>query len=209
MGINDKIRDLWKQGYFFACKSSTEVKLNLYKTYGITCTNISSQLNSCKSFLRKTKAGWIQKTNYSDVALSSKKQNNYFVLLNIHPEIKKVSEKLFSDTHYAPSILEAFKRINNLVKIKSGRSDLDGKSLMLTVFSLNNPILKFNDLVSQSDKDEQEGFMHLFAGAMLGIRNPKAHENIVQKDKYKALEYLVFASLLCRRLDETKKMGLD
>ena len=130
---------------------------------------------------------------------------NYFKLLCIHPKIKKVSEKLFLDKHYSQAILDAFKEVNNLVKKKSYRNDLDGKQLMLTVFSLNKPILKFNDLISQSDKDEQEGYMHLFAGAMQGIRNPKAHDNIIQNDSFKALEYLAFASLLCKKIDKTKK----
>ena len=45
----------------------------------------------------------------------------------------------------------------------------------------------------------------LFAGAIHGIRNPKGHDNIIQKKELRALEYLVFASLLCKRLGETKK----
>ena len=56
-------------------------------------------------------------------------------------------------------------------------------------------------MISTTDKDEQEGFMHLFAGAIMGIRNPKGHENIVQRDMNKALKYIVFASLLCERLE--------
>jgi len=103
--------------------------------------------------------------------------------------------------------ISTFKKINNLVKEKSCRKDLDGKSLMQHVFSVNNPILKFNELSTQTDRDEQEGFMYLFSGAMLGIRNPKGHENIVQNDMYKALEYLMLASLLCKRLEETKAVN--
>ena len=50
---------------------------------------------------------------------------------------------------------------------------------MEQVFSVNNPIIKFNNLQSQSDKDEQVGLMFLFSGAALGIRNPKAHDYII------------------------------
>ena len=106
---------------------------------------------------------------------------------------------MFTDKHYPQAIFEAFKKVNNLVKEKSGRRDLDGKNLMLTTFSVNNPILKMNGLISQSDKDEQEGFMHLYAGAIMGIRNPKGHENIIQKNKDRTIKYLMFASLLCER----------
>jgi hypothetical protein len=52
--------------------------------------------------------------------------------------------------------------------------------------------------------DEQEGFMHLYMGAVIGIRNPKAHGMVEQRDPYKTLKYLSFASLLAKRVDEAK-----
>jgi hypothetical protein len=45
------------------------------------------------------------------------------------------------------------------------------------------------------------GYMNIFAGAMTGIRNPKAHENqIISKDM--AIKRLIFASLLMDKIDE-------
>ena len=205
MKVKEAITELWKIGFFESSKSTKQIEQKILKNYGVTCSNIIMVLKIC-DFLRKDKKGWIQKTRFSEELKISKNQRDYFKLLKIHPEIQKVSKNLFFDGHYAQAIFEAFKKVNNLVKEKSGRKDLDGKSLMLHVFSLNAPVLKFNDLISQTDKDEQERFMHLFAGAITGIRNPKGHENIIQNDKYKTLEYLMFASLLCRRLEETKKV---
>lgn len=123
----------------------------------------------------------------------------------LHPIIKEVSKELFSDGHYAQAILEAYKAVVNEVKKVSDIRNLDGKPLMEQVFSVNNPIIKFNNLQSQSDKDEQVGLMFLFSGAALGIRNPKAHDYIIQKDPLRTLEYLTFASLLLKRLDERIK----
>jgi uncharacterized protein (TIGR02391 family) len=54
---------------------------------------------------------------------------------------------------------------------------------------------------SQSDKDEQQGYMQIFAGAMTGIRNPKAHANL-NPDQRKTLHLISLASLLMYRLDE-------
>lgn len=98
------------------------------------------------------------------------------------------------------------KHVNHLIKrfrVLSNLS-LDGKQLMLSAFSVCNPKLKFNQLQNQSDKDEQEGFMHIFAGLMQGIRNPKGHEIVNFNDPYRALEHLGFISLLFRKLDELK-----
>jgi len=128
-----------------------------------------------------------------------------FNFSDLHPKIKKVSSKLFKNRHYAQAILEAYKAVVNQVKDISGVTDRDGKPLMEHVFSLNNPKIKLNNLETNSNKDEQLGFMLLYSGAALGIRNPKAHDNIVQNDSIKTFEYLAFASLLLRRLDERIK----
>jgi uncharacterized protein (TIGR02391 family) len=140
--------------------------------------------------------------------------NTIFDHLQLHPVIKNASEKLFKDKHYAQAIFEAYKALINYVKEKSGEKTLDGQELMEEVFSVNydrrtleikkKPILQLNELSTREDIDEQMGFMHLFRGSVMGIRNPKAHGLIKQEDPFKALEYLSLASLLAKRVDEAK-----
>ena len=126
-----------------------------------------------------------------------------FDKMQFHLKVVEVSRKLFEDGHYRDAIYRAFVEVNSFVKAKSGKQ-LDGRGLMSTVFSLDNPIIKINPLKTQTDRDEQEGFMFLFMGAMEGIRNPKAHENIIQNNPYRTLEYLSIASLLMKIADEGK-----
>ncbi|MBU0975278.1 MAG: TIGR02391 family protein [Patescibacteria group bacterium] len=121
-----------------------------------------------------------------------------------HKSVVFSAKKLFGDGHYSQSIFEACKSLNKRVQKLSGL-EKDGKSLMGKVFNLSNPKIKLNKLRNLSDKDEQEGFMHIFMGVMQGIRNPKGHELINLRDKHKALEYLSVLSLLFRRLDNTCK----
>ncbi|MBA7564548.1 hypothetical protein ES708_06211 [subsurface metagenome] len=125
-----------------------------------------------------------------------------FDKMQFHPRVIAASKSLFRDGHYASAILEAYKAVNNFVKKKTNLA-LDGKALMSKVFSEDVPVIKLNELLTQSDRDEQEGFKFLFMGAMVGIRNPKAHDNVIQTDPYRTLEYLVFASLLMRRVEES------
>lgn len=127
--------------------------------------------------------------------------------MGLHPKIREVSEKLFVDGHYSQAIFETFKRVNNAVKEKSGLHHKDGQSLMANAFSGNPPPLALTALQTQSEKDEQEGFKLLFMGAMSGIRNPKAHDHIIQRDPYRTLHYLAFASLLMSRLDESVRIS--
>jgi uncharacterized protein (TIGR02391 family) len=123
--------------------------------------------------------------------------------LIIHPEIRRVSKNLFLTKNYASSILEAFKAINNLVKARvKGLTKEDGKALMAQAFLESRPMLKLNDLLSDSEKNEQEGFRFIFQGCQVGIRNPKAHEFVVLKNPIHALQYLGLADLLARRVDE-------
>ncbi|MFC1987489.1 TIGR02391 family protein [Chloroflexota bacterium] len=124
-----------------------------------------------------------------------------FDAMNLHPKVVDASKKLFKDGHYRDAIYRAFVEVNNFVKLKAKtKRQLDGKGLMSTVFSPENPIIKLNPLETQTDKDEQEGFMYLFMGAMQGIRNPKAHENIIQNNPYIALQLIGFASLLIQTI---------
>jgi hypothetical protein len=46
--------------------------------------------------------------------------------------------------------------------------------------------------------------MQIFKGAYQGIRNPKAHSLTHDLTAMKAAQYLVFASLLARRIDEAR-----
>ena len=125
--------------------------------------------------------------------------------MQFHPKVVKASRSLFETGHYSQAIFEAFKAVNNFVKEKSGltpneiRGMTDGR-LMGKVFAVNNPVIKINELISDTDRSEQEGFKFLFMGATLGIRNPKAHDFIEMEDPYKTLEYLAFASLLLKKI---------
>jgi uncharacterized protein (TIGR02391 family) len=74
---------------------------------------------------------------------------------------------------------------------------------MERTFSPSSPILKFNSLQDQSDKDEQKGFMQMFSGAVSGLRNPRAHK-IIRDDPERALEFIAFISLLAKLLDEAQ-----
>ena len=124
-----------------------------------------------------------------------------------HQKIQAVAGPLYASGHYASAIFEAFKAVNNEVKLLSGL-DKDGQQLMAAAFDENHSVLRLNALQSQSDRDEQAGFKFLYMGAILGIRNPKAHDNVANPDEARTLEYLSFASLLMRRLDDANNNTL-
>ena len=107
---------------------------------------------------------------------------------------------LFADEHYSVAVEKAFVYVENLVKQQSGSPGKHGSSLMKTVFSVHNPSIRLNAGVTDSDRAEQLGYMELFAGAMTGIRNPRAHSHNWIDHPEEALELLVFANLLVRKI---------
>jgi len=120
-------------------------------------------------------------------------------------QLRQATRKLFIDGHYARAVEEAYKCLNNAVKDKSGLNSKDGADLMREAFSAHDPKLKLNDLRSQSQKDEQRGYMDIYAGAMTGIRNPRAHDHRLDDQPDVALELLATANHLMRRLDGAKR----
>jgi uncharacterized protein (TIGR02391 family) len=124
--------------------------------------------------------------------------------LDLHPRIADVCADLYRGGHYRNAVLDASVALVNLVKEKSRRHDLDGVGLMTTVFSKNKPILAFNELKDKTDEDEQEGMMYLFMGAVLALRNPRAHA-LPDDSPEMALEYIGLISLLAKRAEQAKR----
>ena len=125
----------------------------------------------------------------------------------LHPEIVSVSKSRVEAGHYADAVEAALKHFNLSVKARvNGKvsSTADGAGLMTTVFSGTQPILVLDDITTQSGHAIQVGYMLIFAGAMTGIRNPKAHANVVIS-RERAMHLLVLASLFMYKLDEAKE----
>ena len=125
-----------------------------------------------------------------------------FDLRNVHPGFPPKVRDLFDDGHCAEATFAAFKHIDKIVQRHSGKT-LSGQKLMMAVFSKDNPVIKLNPLTNQSEEDEQEGYRFMFAGAVMGIRNPGGHEVELSDDPDVCLDHLAFASLLIRRLERS------
>jgi len=128
----------------------------------------------------------------------------YDVLID-SKELRNVTRKLFIDGHYVRAVEEAYKCINNTVKLKSGLS-ADGQDLMNQAFSIKNPILKLNALKTDSERNEQLGYMLSLGGCMTGIRNPRAHEHQLWDSPDVALEMLAWANHLMRIVHKAKRV---
>lgn len=122
----------------------------------------------------------------------------------IHPLIYQVSEERFHGGFYADAVEATLKEVNSRVKRlykKYRGEEKDGQDLMRKAFTASNPLLVFEGIDTESGRNVQEGYMQIFAGAMQGIRNPKAHENM-SISREDAVKRLILASLLMDKIDE-------
>ena len=133
---------------------------------------------------------------------------NDWRLDNKYKALRRKTEKLFKDGHHARAVEEAYKLLDNTVKVKAGlqQTDLTGAKLMQTAFSPNKPLLRLNECVSTSEQNEQSGYMQILAGCMVGIRNPRAHDSDWEDTEERSLQLLSFANHLMERILVSEKV---
>jgi uncharacterized protein (TIGR02391 family) len=125
----------------------------------------------------------------------------------LHPKICEVSRSRIESRHFADAAEAAMKEVNttvkSIVKQKTGE-EYDGADLMYKALSPARPIIFLDDMSTETGRNIQQGYMQMFAGAMTGIRNPKAHENI-DIDERRAIHFLFLASLLMFKIDQRRE----
>lgn len=171
---------------------------------------VRSDINKYKSFKNEQEKIFIQR-NFPEKELNWNNSNFWSL---IHKDIVSIAKKRFEDGYYADAVESACKeliyRVKNLYKHKTGE-ELDGKDLMFKAFRIErndpNPILCLDDISTDNGKNIQDGYMHLFAGTVSGIRNPKAHKNI-EITSERAIHFIFLVSLLMHKLDEAEKLKL-
>jgi len=119
----------------------------------------------------------------------------------LHPEIARNALQQYNNGHLREAVLNSIIAIFDLIRKKTGLQD-DGDRLIGKALSLENPYLILSEINSESGQNDQKGFIQIFKGSYQGIRNPKAHSLTHDLTPLKAAQYLVFASLLARRVDE-------
>ena len=99
-----------------------------------------------------------------------------------HPAISQVSRTTLSRRPFQTSGFRSIHSVIDEVKMKSGLG-MDGDPLVNCAFGFENqaPVIQFNNLQSDAERDEQKGIMFLLKG-IVGLRNSKAHSNRLFND---------------------------
>lgn len=172
---------------------------------------ITDHLDLTRQF-NKLEISTFDESQLNEILVLLKKAECYFEMDTnsfwyfLHPLVTKLAKDKFEHGHLADAVETVFKEINAIVKShykeKTGVEE-DGATLMNRAFSPNNPVFVFDDMNTETGRNIQQGYMQIFAGAMTGIRNPKAHNNMTP-DKNKAMHLLFVASFMALKLEDLK-----
>lgn len=122
----------------------------------------------------------------------------------LHPVVFEHAYQQYRNGHIRDAVLNAIVAVFDLIRERTGLKN-DGQGLASEAFSLEKPKLIFSEIDTESGRNDQKGFLQILIGAYLGIRNPKAHSLHHDLDERKAAQYLVFISLLARRVSEANE----
>lgn len=124
----------------------------------------------------------------------------------LHPVISEHAYQLFRNGHLREAVLNSVTAVFDFIRERTDSRE-DGDRLIGHAMSLSNPIVILSELKTESGQNDQKGFMQIYKGTFQGIRNPKAHSLMHDLTEHKAAQYLVFSSLLARRIEEATIVG--
>ena len=162
-------------------------------------SNAVESLEVIQSFVVPEARRLLQKTDIEEVPSPT----DWFWEL-VHPRVAELARPRFEAGFFGDAVEASYKEVNDVAKriVRDiGGRDLDGAPLMNTAFSPNNPLIQLTELETETDRNVQQGYMQIMAGAMTGIRNPKAHGNL-NPGANRALHLICLASLLMHKIDE-------
>jgi len=121
--------------------------------------------------------------------------------LDLHEALSDDILEMFRDGHFNEAIRKGLERFEKFIQSAINDYRTNGKALMSKAFNRNNPLIPINSNQTGNDLSEQEGFMYLTMGAMMGLRNIYSHGDVNQMSVIDAIERLCFISLLFKRVE--------
>lgn len=125
---------------------------------------------------------------------------------NVHHDVIRFCKSELLQDNYFHAVFEATKSVADKIREMTGLT-CDGAELVEKAFAINNPLIKINNLTSETENSEHKGFANLLKGFFGMFRNTIAHEpkikwNIEEND---ALDMMTIASLMHRKLDSARQ----
>jgi uncharacterized protein (TIGR02391 family) len=121
---------------------------------------------------------------------------------HVHPTVLAYCHAEVFQRNNFHAIFEASKSVPDRIRLMTSLT-ADGAGLFDLVFGSDSPVIRINDLITESDKSEQRGFLNLLKGIHGLYRNPLAHAAKIDRkvSDDELLEAFTTISMVHRRLD--------
>ena len=125
---------------------------------------------------------------------------------NLHPELLRFCRAELVADNYFHAVLEACKSIAETIRTITGLTS-DGATLIDEALGGDNPRIRINKFVTDTEQSEQRGFVNLTKGLFGTFRNPTGHAPriIWQMPEEDALDLFTLGSYVLRRIDNRIK----
>jgi len=122
----------------------------------------------------------------------------------VHSEVFKYCNEELVKENYFHSVFEGVKSVAQRLRDLTGVY-ADGNQLAEVVFAVNQPLLKINPLMTDTDKSEHIGLSNMIKGLFGLIRNPTAHEPKIKfvVTEQEALDIMTMVSFIHTKLDKS------
>ncbi|WDF59439.1 TIGR02391 family protein [Flavobacterium sp. KACC 22758] len=141
-------------------------------------------------------------TTISEAEQKANKFKSKLQQRNVHDNIYEFCRAELLAENYFHSVFEATKSIAEKIRQTTGLTQ-DGSELIDQAFSIRNPLIRINDLSTETKQSEHKGFANLIKGVFGMFRNTTAHApriiwEITEED---ALDIMSTISLIHRKLE--------
>lgn len=121
---------------------------------------------------------------------------------NGHEKVFVFCKAELISNNYFHAVFEATKSVAEILRQKTGLTD-DGSELVEKAFSIRNPLIRINNLTTETEISEHKGFANLIKGVFGMFRNTTAHAPKItwQMNEQDALDILSTISLIHRKLE--------
>jgi uncharacterized protein (TIGR02391 family) len=129
------------------------------------------------------------------------------VVESLDPKLREVVEQRLNSRQYTDAIKSAFLLLTNVLREKSGSTN-DGERLVGNALGGTNPIVKLNELQTESEKNFQEGITAITRGLYLAYRNPRNHD-LHEDDEETADRVILMIDTVIKVLAKTESFDVE
>lgn len=126
---------------------------------------------------------------------------------SLHARVEAKALELYRSSHFMEAGEASVRAVRELIRERAGLT-LDGEDLVTQAFSVDKPRLRFSDLSTKTQSNEQVGFMTMLQGYWKHVRHVLAHsDDASHLDEQSTWDLLMMASWICRSVDRCETVS--